>query len=271
MRWIIISFFCCLSKSFGQSFAAHCQLADSLAISAPEQVINYYTKLQFFSQNLLEKQACNQYLFKLYTQLNDIRTAKHISDNHLKYYSGDTQNIMDQQLFLFKYLYKNQFFDIAKIPLIKMAEFGLDSSRLDFFTFSLAYETLEYEVCIDMLSHHKLQFAQEETVSNTLEKLIRTRRNPRLARRLSILPGLGQFYAGDIKNGLNSMVLLGGIGYGSYWLASEIHPLAAIPLVLFATRYYAGGIANSEKYATRQNIKCRDKYRKTIFSQVVFH
>jgi hypothetical protein len=271
MRWIIISFFCFLSKSFGQSFTAHCQFADSLAISAPEQAIKYYTKLQFFSRNLLEKQACNQYLFALYTQVNDIRTAKQISDNHLKYYSGDTQNIMDQQLFLFKYLYKNQFFDIAKIPLIKMVEYGLDSSRHDFFTFSLAYETLEYGVCMEMLSHHKLQFNHSEIVLNNLEKLIKTKRNPRLARRLSILPGLGQFYAGDIKNDLNSVVLLGAIGYGAYYMASQVHPLAAIPLVLFATRYYIGGIANSQKYAIRHNIKCRDKYRQTIFSQIVFY
>lgn len=69
-------------------------------------------------------------------------------------------------------------------------------------------------------------------------------KNPKTARLLSmLLPGAGQFYAGDIKNGLNSLLLNALLGY---WLVSTgisytfVDAAATVTPWLF--RYYGGGI-----------------------------
>jgi hypothetical protein len=75
--------------------------------------------------------------------------------------------------------------------------------------------------------------------------------NPRTARILSIcLPGLGQFYAGDIKNGINSFLLTGA------FLALGIHTAVRYTLVdAFGSvlpwfqRYYMGGFSRAEHIA----------------------
>lgn len=77
------------------------------------------------------------------------------------------------------------------------------------------------------------------------------RLKPKTAKTLSvILPGLGQFYAGDIKNGLNSLLLTGGlmfIGIRSAINTSFID--AAISVLPWFQRYYTGGYKKAEVIA----------------------
>lgn len=78
-----------------------------------------------------------------------------------------------------------------------------------------------------------------------------SRLNPKTARILSlILPGLGQFYAGDLKNGLNSLLLTGGLIVLAVHLSITISPLDGIltagPWYL---RYYQGGVKDAEQIA----------------------
>lgn len=85
------------------------------------------------------------------------------------------------------------------------------------------------------------------------------RLNPKKARILSmIIPGLGQFYAGDVKNGLNSFLLcsawvvLGAVIVRNYTLWDGV--LTAIP---WYQRYYLGGVEKAEEIATRKLRKKR--------------
>ena len=60
-----------------------------------------------------------------------------------------------------------------------------------------------------------------------------------------ILPGSGQVYSGDLKDGLNSLLLLSGLFYlGTS--GSLINPVAIFP---FFYRYYIGGILNAKQTA----------------------
>lgn len=69
------------------------------------------------------------------------------------------------------------------------------------------------------------------------------RKNPRAARILSmVLPGAGQFYAGDIKNGLNSLMLNALL---AYWFVATAQGYsffdASFTVMPWFFRYHAGG------------------------------
>ncbi len=106
---------------------------------------------------------------------------------------------------------------------------------------------------------------QVDSLFQVLEKIKHP--NPRTARILSIcLPGLGQFYAGDIKNGINSFLLTGA------FLALGIHTAVKYTLVdAFGSvlpwfqRYYMGGFSRAERIAED---RLREKQNK-IFSSLV--
>ncbi|GAB2782516.1 hypothetical protein GCM10027275_27790 [Rhabdobacter roseus] len=95
-----------------------------------------------------------------------------------------------------------------------------------------------------------------------------TRFNPRKARRLSIfLPGMGQFYAGDVKNGLNSLLLTSGLFYwGVRLLATgSTFPDAFITIMPWFQRYYVGGYKKAEIIATEQ----KQKRRHQLYNQLL--
>ncbi|MEL7341581.1 MAG: hypothetical protein AAGM67_13970, partial [Bacteroidota bacterium] len=110
-----------------------------------------------------------------------------------------------------------------------VAAFGqarYDSARfhLDFFV----GENDSLAAVVDQL------FAQNEKVS---------RISARKAKILSIiLPGLGQFYAGDVKAGINSLGLTAGLLVIAWQVAIRSTPLdAAFAIVPWFVRYYQGG------------------------------
>jgi hypothetical protein len=82
-----------------------------------------------------------------------------------------------------------------------------------------------------------------------------------VAKRLStLLPGTGQFYAGDWLNGLNAMVLNGVTGY---WLVGSVQDGAAADAVLKAvlvlSRYYLGNRYQAGVRTERRNDRDADR------------
>jgi tetratricopeptide (TPR) repeat protein len=76
--------------------------------------------------------------------------------------------------------------------------------------------------------------------------------SPRLALFLSIIPGIGQMYAGDFRSGLSSMMLCGFLVTSGYisviTLKSYLLLLYMIPWI---KRYYVGGMMNAREIAER--------------------
>jgi len=68
-----------------------------------------------------------------------------------------------------------------------------------------------------------------------------------------ILPGSGQFYAGSVKDGINSMLLIGGlyfaalqvVKYYSFWDG-------VIALFPWVQRYYLGGMEKAKKLTIKK-------------------
>jgi hypothetical protein len=99
---------------------------------------------------------------------------------------------------------------------------------------------------------------------NSKKKLYRP--NPKTAKTLSrILPGSGQIYSGDIKNGLNSIILTGGLAllgvhmYNEYSLFDSF--MSVFPWFL---RYYQGGYNKAYEIAKRKRTVRRNMTYKQI-------
>ena len=93
------------------------------------------------------------------------------------------------------------------------------------------------------------------------------RPNPRTAKTMSmILPGLGQMYCGDVKNGLNSMVLTGGLVIlGIYMTEYYTFLDAFLTAVPWFFRYYKGGYQKAEQIALqKRNIRRNKTYQKIL-------
>lgn len=92
----------------------------------------------------------------------------------------------------------------------------------------------------------------------------------KVAKALSyVLPGAGQYYAGDLKNGLSSTAIVGAIVYVGInifqrytWYNAFI---AAGPLF---QRYYLGGVKNAGDVALKRQFKNRKKVLMTILEQI---
>ena len=92
-----------------------------------------------------------------------------------------------------------------------------------------------------------------DTVSKTqLDKLIKRaervqRRNPKTAKILSmIIPGMGQFYAGDIKNGINSLLITSAFMYLMVNTSIQYSVFEATSVLPWFSRYYVGGFNRAQ-------------------------
>ncbi len=113
---------------------------------------------------------------------------------------------------------------------------------------------------------------QEEEKKQQLQAIFAHRRaylspNPKTAMWLSLaFPGLGQLYAGDIKNSLNSMLLTVGLAYLGAYISVQYSLVDGIVAVApWMQRYYTGGYTHAEDIAFRKRQQKRDKVFRQIY------
>jgi hypothetical protein len=108
--------------------------------------------------------------------------------------------------------------------------------------------------------------AQQEIrkLFNSKKKLYRP--NPKTAKTLSrILPGSGQIYSGDLKNGLNSIILTGGLALLGVHMYSEYSLFDSFMSVFpWFLRYYQGGYNKAYEIAKRKRAFRRNLAYKQI-------
>lgn len=108
--------------------------------------------------------------------------------------------------------------------------------------------------------------AQINNLFNQFERYKKKYDPNRLELMSIFLPGLGQFVGGDVKNGLNSILLLGGIATYSYYTMLSYGILdGTLVLVTWFYRYYTGGHKKAaELGALRIQEKQDDTYQQML-------
>lgn len=86
---------------------------------------------------------------------------------------------------------------------------------------------------------------------------------------LSILPGLGQFYAGDVGSGINAFALNGVIFYFTIDMLIKANYLDVIFIALsFVERYYSENFYNAGEKARQYNERHNKKISFRIFRKL---
>ena len=90
--------------------------------------------------------------------------------------------------------------------------------------------------------------------------------NNKVAKFLSVLiPGAGQIYSNDLKNGINSLALNSAILYGGYLISIRYSLLDAVITVFpWFIRYYKGGYKNAEIIANKRFSMKKEKTLKQL-------
>ncbi len=184
-------------------------------------------------------------------------------------YFGTEDSVLKNQYILKKvssYLILQQI-DFAEVEILNLSN-------------KLTKEQLKEKTTFEgIISFAKNDFSNSEKLFKTLipdtmkvDQLFRknekvSRINPKKAKILSmIMPGLGQLYVGDLKNGLNSFILTGGLMFLGIRSALINTPLeAAIATLPWVQRYYQGGFNKAELIA---NAKIQEK-RFKIYNQLL--
>lgn len=96
------------------------------------------------------------------------------------------------------------------------------------------------------------------------------RYNPSVARLLSlVLPGSGQIYCGDVKEGLNSLFLTTGLLFTGFALSGSIAAIDAAIIVLpWFQRYYSGGYQKAYKLANSKQARIKSEQLKALVNMV---
>jgi tetratricopeptide (TPR) repeat protein len=238
--------------------------------------IKTYQRLLFFTDDTI-RGSIHHSIGKSYLSLNQHNTAGRHFEQAYFYFQNDS--LKHQALTNKAYtLLLNRQFEMALIDLLNLPDsiraplqkrkhfylgisyFGLDKFEKSQVHFKATLsDTAHFQKAkIDQL------FAKVENINQL---------NPKTAKILSmILPGLGQFYVGDIKNGLNSLLLTSGFLALGIYTATEITVLdALIAVTPWYARYYVGGMQNAEDIAEHEIDKAQSDVYQAILEIITSH
>ncbi len=271
MKYIILFSIIVSSLFFNKQLVAqNYQETLNFALNQYDQK-NYSVALKSFKRLIYFNTDGN--LFPLYTAVAEIAFLQHDFETSqynygLAYNVAKSDSLKNEMLFGKAYsqiLNKN--YHYAIIDLLAVKELDKNTKQKLNFYLGTCYFGLEqfdrskkyFKLCLDTTEIKQLDllFSKHNLLTPS----------PRKARILSMLmPGLGQFYVGKYRNGLNSFLLSVGLVAIGIRTAVNIDPLyALISVAPWFQRYYTGGYTNAEKIA----IVKRQNKRSTLYNSVI--
>ena len=272
LLWTIYSFF---------SIAVNAQTLEESLLFADKQfelkndrlALKEYQRVLFFNDGKNLDYIYTQIATVYFRQQNYLQAAHNYE---LAYKTSNSDSLKTELIFKKAscYMLDNKF-RMATFELMNLA----DSSDIQYtkrknFYFAVCYWGLEE---FDKAKDAFLSIVPEKKAADKekIEQLFAKKKNlyrpnPKTAKIMSmILPGSGQIYSGDIKNGLNSVLLTGGfVILGIYMTEYYTFLDAFLTAVPWFLRYYQGGYQKAEKIATHKRDKRRDKTYKEILKTI---
>jgi tetratricopeptide (TPR) repeat protein len=224
-----------------------------------------YQRALFFSEGIN-----NLYLFRQIAEIsyinNDYETAQKYYG--LAYNQSGNDSLKTELLFnkaSCQMLNKNYQFAIIDLLSVEDTS-GIVQKRLNFYLATCYFGSEDFYKaqtyfgsCVGMKDKNELSdlFSDKKLLSPS----------PKKARIMSmILPGLGQVYSGDIKSGLNSLLLTSGLIALGFNISAKYQPVDAILTILpWYQRYYTGGYGKAEEIARKK----RDMKRNEIYIRIL--
>ncbi len=228
-----------------------------------------YQRALFFTEDKTNPDLFSS-IADCYFQVGDLDRALEFYDRAYFLYDSDSMRLT----VFFNKVACNVFQKNYDLALIDM--FGLSDTLSTFFykrkQFYLGIIYFGKEDFEKSKNHFLSVHRNNKTYVDKVQKLFDSRGkinkpNPKTAFILSlIIPGSGQFYSGDFKNGFNSFVLNEGLLLLGIFTAYRYTVLDALVSVgPWFQRYYQGGLESAEKIAEQK----RGKHRQQIFKQLM--
>ena len=231
-----------------------------------------YNRAFFFGYNKQDELSLQ--IARCYTQLNQLELA---SDFYNKAYRlSGSDSIKDEALLgeAFGLLIQEKYV-LAISELLNLSENASTQQKIQYhFLKGIAHygirdDSIAYTEFVQSLQLSGALTLNGEILKTEFDKVFRyqKRYNPKRAYVMSgIVPGSGQLYTGAIKNGINSMLLIGGL----YLIAINVARNysfwdAAVALFPWVQRYYLGGMDKSKELAiSKIESKRYESYLKII-------
>lgn len=224
-----------------------------------------YQRALFFSEG-----RSNLYLFKQIAEISYYANDYEAAQKYFGFaYNQSDNDSLKTELLLKKASCQilNKNYQLALIDLFSVSDTsGIVQQRLNFYLGTCYFGLEDF-------NQAKTYFGSCVVLKDTaeLEELFSDRNllspSPKKARIMSmILPGLGQTYSGDLKSGLNSLVLTTGLLALGINIGIKYTPVDAVFSILpWFQRYYTGGYGKAQDIAIRkQQLKRNEVYSKIL-------
>lgn len=267
-NWLILLISLCGFSPQAQNLSQTVTLADSLfARGQYEDALHLYERVHFFDssgalhQSYAKIASCYFYENQ-YSNSADFYALALLNQNH----PGEEKKYSLQKA---SALIKSGNFLVAREELLFLNDtVGIGNSYL--LLMGISYFGSEEEekskpYFMALLKGQEKKQAEMELLFKRLKKI--NKKNPAKATFMSrVIPGLGQFYAGDYQSGFNSMLLNGGLTLLGMYVGIHIGWVDALLMVgPWLQRYYTGGVNKTAQITIDQ----KNRKKSEVFNQMM--
>jgi tetratricopeptide (TPR) repeat protein len=257
MKYLLFPFFyflfCSSTVSKSANIESIISFGDSLFLKGNYfNALNEYQRAYFFAGSELKSQLGGK-IANCYLVLNDFNLARSFYDSVLLYSKSESQRISCEFQKILCFMKEDNFgYALLKLNNLKLEDEIQLQRRKNLYQgiccFGIGQYDESYQYFMNSLLNtdtlRRLQLQRLYENQNVLK-----RPNSHVAIILSmIIPGTGQFYSGDIKDGLNSLLLLSGI----FYLGTIVTSSGLVLIVPLFCKYYLGGIVHTKEIAERK-------------------
>jgi tetratricopeptide (TPR) repeat protein len=257
MKYFLFPFFyflfCSPTESKSANIESIVSFGDSLFVKGNYiNALNEYRRAYFFAGSEHKSQLGGK-IADCYLVLNDFKMARSFYDSVMFYSLNDSQRISCEFQKILCFMKENNFgYALIKLNNLEVEDEKQLQKRKNLYKgicyFGIGQFDASYQYFMNSISEtdtlKRLQLQHLYENQNVLK-----RPNSLVAIMLSlIIPGTGQFYSGDIKDGLNSLFLLSGI----FYLGTIVSSSGLVLIVTLFCRYYLGGIVHAKQIADRK-------------------
>ena len=271
MRLIIIIVLSTFSLSYSraQSIAQTYQLGiKAYELNNYEACIDFMSRVSYFDSNNQYKSDANYYIAQCLVATHQITAAyKHYELSANFTINSEKQNRILLEKARLMILEKDFKFAIQELYQLYIPEESNLFQVHQFFLFTALYGNNQY----DKSKQHLLKCIESSDsiqvldIYNQITKKLNPKRPSRAQLYSVIIPGSGQFYAGDVKNALNSMALMTGIVYLYFNTAKNYGFISAFVSILpWVSRYHTGGGKNANRAMLKRQEKLKGRYYKQL-------
>ena len=228
-----------------------------------------YTRAAYFTKDSQVKKHCYAQLAQIALQdqnidgaVNRLRDAAFEETNQSE---KNRINLQRVKLIVLKEDFKNANFEFLQL--------NIDSNSAEFIDYTLLHGMIslgleDYESAKSSFAYLAQTDAEKEEISMLIDNMQKKFKKPFRARFLStLLPGLGQIYVGDVKNALNSFILVAGLSVLLYTTAVSYGFWQAMFAVApWIQRYYFGGGVNASRLAEIKNRRIKSEYLQEVIA-----